>query len=225
MINRPKLGGKTLSLRRSVESSHVRQNFSHGRSKAVLVEKKRKRAVAAPGTPKSRDSRRLRRPRLRPAPPRLRRHRQLRPTARPRTIAPAWCCRTLTNEEKDARAQALVEAREREAEERKIAEQQAAQQREEEEERAGPRKRRNAEANKSEEAERQKLKEEEALTAERRRSRPPHRLKTLWPSPPQHPTRKPRGARRKQEGPQGPRRGDQAVAGHEATSRSAAAAS
>jgi translation initiation factor IF-2 len=36
---RPKLGGKTLSLRRSVESSHVRQNFSHGRSKAVLVEK------------------------------------------------------------------------------------------------------------------------------------------------------------------------------------------
>lgn len=38
-------GGKTLSLNRTVESGHVRQNFSHGRSKSVVVEKKKKRTI------------------------------------------------------------------------------------------------------------------------------------------------------------------------------------
>jgi translation initiation factor IF-2 len=37
--------GKTLSLKRTVESGQVRQSFSHGRSKSVLVEKRRKRVV------------------------------------------------------------------------------------------------------------------------------------------------------------------------------------
>jgi translation initiation factor IF-2 len=37
--------GKTLSLKRTVESGQVRQSFSHGRSKSVLVEKRRKRIV------------------------------------------------------------------------------------------------------------------------------------------------------------------------------------
>ncbi len=37
--------GKTLSLKRTVESGQVRQSFSHGRSKAVVVEKKRKRTI------------------------------------------------------------------------------------------------------------------------------------------------------------------------------------
>ena len=37
--------GKTLSLNRTVESGQVRQSFSHGRSKAVVVEKKRKRTI------------------------------------------------------------------------------------------------------------------------------------------------------------------------------------
>ena len=36
---------KTLSLKRTVESGQVRQSFSHGRSKSVLVEKRRKRIV------------------------------------------------------------------------------------------------------------------------------------------------------------------------------------
>src|SRR5678815_6179978 len=42
-------GGRkiTLSVRRTVESGHVRQSFSHGRSKSVLVEKKKRRAVGA----------------------------------------------------------------------------------------------------------------------------------------------------------------------------------
>src|SRR5689334_13718310 len=45
---RSKGGGKTLSLKRT-ETSTVRQSFSHGRSKAVVVEKKRARVP--PGKP------------------------------------------------------------------------------------------------------------------------------------------------------------------------------
>jgi translation initiation factor IF-2 len=41
---------KPLSLKRTVESGHVRQSFSHGRSKSVVVEKKKKRSIATPGT-------------------------------------------------------------------------------------------------------------------------------------------------------------------------------
>ncbi|MDQ0314676.1 translation initiation factor IF-2 [Amorphus orientalis] len=44
---------KTLSLRRGVEQGTVRQSFSHGRSKAVVVEKK-KRRVVVPGSPEAR---------------------------------------------------------------------------------------------------------------------------------------------------------------------------
>ncbi len=40
---------KPLSLKRTVESGHVRQSFSHGRSKSVVVEKKKKRTINAPG--------------------------------------------------------------------------------------------------------------------------------------------------------------------------------
>ncbi|MEC9367655.1 MAG: translation initiation factor IF-2 [Pseudomonadota bacterium] len=39
----------TLNLKRTVESGHVRQSFSHGRSKAVLVEKKKKRVITPAG--------------------------------------------------------------------------------------------------------------------------------------------------------------------------------
>src|SRR5262245_55474373 len=41
----------TLNLRRTVESGHVRQSFSHGRSKSVLVEKKKRRSVGPGGAP------------------------------------------------------------------------------------------------------------------------------------------------------------------------------
>ena len=47
--NRGSGGGKTLSLRRNVGQGSVKQNFSHGRSKTVVVETKRKRIVT-PGT-------------------------------------------------------------------------------------------------------------------------------------------------------------------------------
>ncbi len=45
-------GRKQLSLQRTVESGHVRQNFSHGRSKSVVVEKRRTRKLAQPGAAK-----------------------------------------------------------------------------------------------------------------------------------------------------------------------------
>ena len=37
----------TLNVRRTVESGHVRQSFSHGRSKSVVVEKKKRRAIGS----------------------------------------------------------------------------------------------------------------------------------------------------------------------------------
>ncbi len=37
----------TLSVRRTVESGHVRQSFSHGRSKSVVVEKKKRRSIGS----------------------------------------------------------------------------------------------------------------------------------------------------------------------------------
>ena len=40
---------KPLSLKRTVESGHVRQSFSHGRSKSVVVEKKKKRTISGSG--------------------------------------------------------------------------------------------------------------------------------------------------------------------------------
>ena len=44
-------GRKPLSLQRTVESGHVRQNFSHGRSKSVVVEKRKTRKLVTPGQP------------------------------------------------------------------------------------------------------------------------------------------------------------------------------
>src|SRR5262249_29039652 len=47
---------KPLSLKRTVESGHVRQNFSHGRSKSVVVEKKKKRTISGPGATEAEDA-------------------------------------------------------------------------------------------------------------------------------------------------------------------------
>src|SRR5262249_35552575 len=40
---------KPLSLKRTVDAGHVKQSFSHGRSKSVVVEKKKKRTITGPG--------------------------------------------------------------------------------------------------------------------------------------------------------------------------------
>jgi translation initiation factor IF-2 len=119
---------KTLTLKRSVEQGVVRQSFSHGRSKAVVVEKV-KRRVIGPGTEaKAEATPAAKAPSLRTA------------KATPATQTPAAApqkapgesagipktsgvvLRTLTEEERSARAHALADARVREAEERKIAE-------------------------------------------------------------------------------------------------------
>jgi translation initiation factor IF-2 len=110
--------GKTLSLRRTVESGHVRQNFSHGRSRSVLVEKKRKRTIpgagqaAEPATAKAPAAT----PPAEPVPEK---------TPEVEEAPVANVLRTLTEEEKDARAHALATSRVREAEEKEQAEQDA----------------------------------------------------------------------------------------------------
>src|SRR4249920_3020763 len=119
---------KTLTLKgRGVEQGVVRQSFSHGRSKAVVVEKVKSRvptrARAETATPAAAPPKRtLAAPSAVP----------ITPAAPPATATPAATpkpsgvvLRTLTDEERTARARALGDARLREAEERKIAEEEA----------------------------------------------------------------------------------------------------
>ncbi len=99
---------KPLSLQRTVESGHVRQNFSHGRSKSVVVEKRRTRKLATPGGE----------PEAEAAPPEAapeiaapKKKPTKAETAPAKPAAPT--SRTLSDEERDARARALAAARER----------------------------------------------------------------------------------------------------------------
>jgi len=122
---------KTLTLKRGgVEQGVVRQSFSHGRSKAVVVEKV-KRRIAGPGEakpePVTPQDRTVAPKRASVAPTTAK-----APTATPTPAATSastkptgLVLRTLTEEERSARAHALADARLREAEERKIAEEEA----------------------------------------------------------------------------------------------------
>ncbi len=153
---------KTLTLKRGgVEQGVVRQSFSHGRSKAVVVEKVKRRAPgegrAEPIAPAERAAAAPKRVVTAKAPP----------TAVPPAPAAApgaalkpsgVVLRTLTEEERSARAHALADARLREAEERKIAEEEARiRQSRDEAEKA---ERAKAEARKRDEEERRKHDEE-----------------------------------------------------------------
>jgi len=122
---------KTLTIKRSVEQGVVRQSFSHGRTKAVVVEKVRRRVVGGAEA------------KAEPAPAKA----PVRKAAAPAEAAPiekaprakaaatavpqdgpkpsGVVLRTLTEEERSARAHALADARVREAEERKSAEEEA----------------------------------------------------------------------------------------------------
>src|SRR5438094_7994579 len=109
--------GRTLSMRRPVEQSRVKQNFSHGRTKTVVVEKRRKR----PGGPGKEDERPAAETAAKPqfqAQPRV-----ATPQADKARVSDQQrsgvVLRTLTPEEKEARDRALADARVREAEERK----------------------------------------------------------------------------------------------------------
>src|SRR5579871_6746879 len=153
---------KTLSLgKRSVEQGMVRQTFTHGRTKQVVVEKVKRRAVG-PGEGKAAEAPSATPPA--PAPQRRGasggRGGQASSSGRPSGVV----LRQLTEEERTARAQALTQSKITEAEERRQAED-AARQRAEKEaaERA---EREAAEARKREEEERRRQEEEAKRRAE-----------------------------------------------------------
>ena len=116
---------KTLTLKPRVETGTVRQSFSHGRTKQVVVEKRGKRRVGGdgpgpethapePAAPKPAAKAAAPAPATRAAPP----------TAAPRSNS-GVVLRTLTEDERSARASALADAKIRDVEERRIAEEEA----------------------------------------------------------------------------------------------------
>jgi translation initiation factor IF-2 len=159
---RPKTGGKTMSLKRT-ETSTVRQSFSHGRSKAVVVEKKRSRV--APG-------------KLSLEPEKPGRHAEesaaVRAEAREephrgQSARGGVVLRELTDEEKEARMRALTDAKVAEEEARKRAEEEAGRRAVEEERMR--RERDAAEKRKAEEEARKAAEEEARRHAELEASR------------------------------------------------------
>jgi translation initiation factor IF-2 len=113
---------KTLTLKPRVETGTVKQSFSHGRTKQVVVEKRGKRRVAgdAPATethapePAVAKAAPAKAPAARPAPPPV-----------PPRSASGVVLRTLTEDERSARASALADAKMRDVEERRLAEEEA----------------------------------------------------------------------------------------------------
>jgi translation initiation factor IF-2 len=124
------VGSKTLSLKPRTETGVVRQSFSHGRSKQVVVEVKKRRIPGADGKPEAPapaapaptpSAKTGVRAGAKPAPA----SRQAAPSSAPAPKSSGVVLRTLTEEERSRRAHALGDARLREAEERKIAEEEA----------------------------------------------------------------------------------------------------
>src|SRR6202046_95896 len=112
---------KTLSLKPRVETGTVRQSFSHGRTKQVVVEKRGKRRVGGDGPAETHAPEPVvakapapAAPVARPAPP----------PAAPRSSS-GVVLRTLTEDERSARASALADAKVRDVEERRLAEEEA----------------------------------------------------------------------------------------------------
>ncbi len=150
---------KTLTLKRGgVEQGVVRQSFSHGRSKAVAVETI-KRRIPSPAGPAKVDTV-AKSDRSGAAPKPAVQQTKGAPAAAPAvsTKPSGVVLRTLTEEERSARAHALADARLREAEERKIAEEEARVRHSREEAERGERAK--AEARKRDEEERRKHDEE-----------------------------------------------------------------
>ncbi len=102
---------KPLSLQRTVESGHVRQNFSHGRSKSVVVEKRRTRKLGGPGAEQEPEAPPVEAAPEPPAPKKKPVKAETAAATEKAVAAPS--SRTLSDEERDARARALAAARER----------------------------------------------------------------------------------------------------------------
>ncbi|HET9718042.1 MAG TPA: translation initiation factor IF-2 [Pseudolabrys sp.] len=152
------VSGKTLTLKPRTETGVVRQSFSHGRSKQVVVEKVKRRVLGGPAEAKAE-----------PVPaPESKKAAAQKPaptgrgvpsqTAETKPKASGVVLRTLTEEERTARAHALADSRVREAEERRIAEEEA--RRRASREAVDRTEREAAEARKREEEERRKHDEE-----------------------------------------------------------------
>ncbi|HEX5452597.1 MAG TPA: translation initiation factor IF-2 [Stellaceae bacterium] len=123
--------GGTLGLRRPAESGQVRQSFSHGRSKSVTVEVRKKRVIAPGAAPEpSQPEPAPSEARAQPAAPAADAPR--REPARARPAAP----RTLTAEEHATRVRVLQDARKADEESRRRAAIAEADRRRQEEERA-----------------------------------------------------------------------------------------
>ncbi len=149
------VGTKTLSLKPRTETGVVRQSFSHGRTKQVVVEKKTKRRLAGDPAPEAAPA-----PAAAPKP-------APRPAEPPRPVArkSGVVLQTLTEDEQSARASALADARIREEEERRAAEAEAA--RRNTKEFKEQQEREAAEARKKAEEERHRAEEEAKARAER----------------------------------------------------------
>jgi translation initiation factor IF-2 len=154
---------KTLTLKRGgVEQGFVRQSFSHGRTKAVVVEKVKRRG--GPGDPKPEPA-----PTTATPSPTVRRAPAKTTPSAPPAPTPSGkpsgvVLPTLTEEERVARAQALGNAKLREAEERRAAEEDA--RRRSEREARERTEREAAEARKREEEERRRHEDEAKRKAE-----------------------------------------------------------
>ena len=147
--------GARLELRKSAETGQVRQSFSHGRSKTVTVEVRKKRTIA-PGVEPSRTE---------PVPAVAREQTPPRPATEEPARRSVTLPRALTAEEKAGRVRAVHDARKADEEARRRAALAEADRRRQEEEQAVEEARHRAEAEarrRAEEEEARKRAEEEA---------------------------------------------------------------
>jgi translation initiation factor IF-2 len=156
--------GGRLELRKGVETGQVRQSFSHGRSKTVTVEVRKKRTIA-PGTA---EPARSDHDKSGPAPAAAREPAMLRPPTEP-VRRPAGPPRTLTAEERAGRVRAVQDARRADEEARRRAALEAeADRRRKEEERAAEEARQRAEAEARRQAEAEEAQRRQEEEAQRR---------------------------------------------------------
>src|SRR5229473_2027396 len=146
-------GGGRLELRKSVETGQVRQSFSHGRSKTVTVEVRKKRTVGPTPEPGRAEA----------SPAVARDQSPARPAAVEPARRPVAVPRALTAEEKAGRVRAVHDARKADEEVRRRAALAEADRRRQQEEQAVAEARRRME----EEAQRRKDKESRREVAER----------------------------------------------------------
>src|SRR3954454_13203389 len=111
---------KTLTLKPRVETGTVRQSFSHGRSKQVVVEKRGKRRIG--GDAPANETAHAPEVVTKAAPAKAPLARPATPASPPRSNV---VLRTLTEDERSARASALADAKQRDIEERRLAEEEA----------------------------------------------------------------------------------------------------